>query len=239
MTTDKRFFTGIASASVLAIAIVVLGFCLKSGIDNFTNRERRVTVKGLSEREVDADKVTWPIVTKESGNDLTDLYSDVERTQKRIKTFLLKHGIQESEININAPKVEDNWVSAYDQSRVVNRYEMTSVVTVISRNVKLVQQIIKARGKLIQDGIAILSSEYDNPISYEYVSFKNMKPQMLQEAIENAQLTADQFAKNSHSQIDKIITADQGQFSIDDRDENTPYIKKVRVVTTVTYSLKD
>ena len=239
MTTDKRFFTGIASASVLAIAIVVLGFCLKSGIDNFTNRERRVTVKGLSEREVDADKVTWPIVTKESGNDLTDLYSDVERTQKRIKTFLLKHGIQESEININAPKVEDNWVSAYDQSRVVNRYEMTSVVTVISRNVKLVQQIIKARGKLIQDGIAILSSDYDNPISYEYVSFKNMKPQMLQEAIENAQLTADQFAKNSHSQIDKIITADQGQFSIDDRDENTPYIKKVRVVTTVTYSLKD
>lgn len=239
MTTDKRFFTSIASAVVLAIAIVVLGFCLKSGIDNFTNRDRRVTVKGLSEREVDADKVTWPIVTKEAGNDLTALYKDVERTQKRIKAFLLKHGIQESEININAPKVEDNWVSAYDPGRVVNRYEMTSVVTVISRNVKLVQQIIKARGQLIQDGIAILSSDYENPISYEYVSFKNMKPQMLQEAIENAQLTADQFAKNSHSKIDKIITADQGQFSIDDRDENTPYIKKVRVVTTVTYSLKD
>ena len=39
--------------------------------------------------------------------------------------------------------------------------------------------------------------------------------------------------------LDKIVSADQGQFSIDNRDENTPYIKKVRVVTTVTYSLKD
>lgn len=62
---------------------------------------------------------------------------------------------------------------------------------------------------------------------------------MMQEAIKNAEITAEQFAKNSKSSIDKIMSADQGQFSIDDRDSNTPYIKKVRVVTTVTYSLKD
>jgi hypothetical protein len=66
-----------------------------------------------------------------------------------------------------------------------------------------------------------------------------MKPKMMQEAIENAQKTAEQFATNSNSQLNKIVSADQGQFSIDDRDSNTPYIKKVRVVTTVTYSLKD
>ena len=66
-----------------------------------------------------------------------------------------------------------------------------------------------------------------------------MKPRMMQEAIANAETTAQQFAKNSHSKLDKIVSADQGQFSIEDRDSNTPYIKKVRVVTTVTYSLKD
>ena len=66
-----------------------------------------------------------------------------------------------------------------------------------------------------------------------------MKPRMMQEAIANAETTAQQFAKNSHSKLNKIVSADQGQFSIEDRDSNTPYIKKVRVVTTVTYSLKD
>lgn len=66
-----------------------------------------------------------------------------------------------------------------------------------------------------------------------------MKPKMMQEAIGNAEKTAQQFAENSHSDINKIITADQGQFSIDDLDENTPWIKKIRVVTTVTYSLKN
>jgi hypothetical protein len=71
------------------------------------------------------------------------------------------------------------------------------------------------------------------------VSFKEMKPKMMQEAIENAEKTAQQFAENSHSKLNKIVSADQGQFSIENRDENTPYIKKVRVVTTVTYSLRD
>ncbi len=92
---------------------------------------------------------------------------------------------------------------------------------------------------MLKEGVAIVDGNYDNPIKYEYVSFKEMKPKMMQEAIANAEKTAQQFAENSHSQLDKIISADQGQFSIDNRDENTPYIKKVRVVTTVTYSLKD
>ena len=47
------------------------------------------------------------------------------------------------------------------------------------------------------------------------------------------------LAEASNSSLGRILTADQGQFSIDNRDENTPYIKKLRVVTTVTYSLKN
>ena len=66
-----------------------------------------------------------------------------------------------------------------------------------------------------------------------------MKPKMMTEAIENGEQTAEQFAANSHSKLNKIVSADQGLFTIEDRDANTPFIKKVRVVTTVTYSLKD
>ena len=80
---------------------------------------------------------------------------------------------------------------------------------------------------------------YSNQVSYEYVSFQKMKPAMMQEAIKNAEQTARQFAENSDSKLGKIRSATQGQFSIEDRDPNTPYVKKVRVVTTVTYALRD
>jgi hypothetical protein len=229
----------IISATIIAIGIIVLGLCLKGGIDNFANKDRKVSVKGLSEREVPADKVTWPILSKELGNDLPQLYSEIGVTQSKIKKFLISNGIKEGEININAPVVIDLNADQYSNNQKGYRYNITSIITVTSNNVKLVRSIIARQGELLKEGIAIVDGGYENPIKYEYVSFKDMKPKMMQEAIENAQKTAEQFATNSNSQLNKIVSADQGQFSIDDRDSNTPYIKKVRVVTTVTYSLKD
>jgi len=229
----------IIAAAITALGIVILGFSLKAGIDNFTNKDRRVTVKGLAEKEVDADKVIWPIQTKEIGNDLPALYKKINATNDAIKKFLKANGIKDSEMNVNAPTVIDLSAERYNTQPVPQRYNITSTIIVTSQNVKLVRAIMAKQGELLQQGIAIVDGGYENPVKYEFVAFKEMKPKMMTEAIENAEKTAQQFAENSHSTLNKIVSADQGQFSIDNRDENTPYIKKVRVVTTVTYSLKD
>ncbi len=231
--------TGIKQALVLAFGIIVLGFCVKSGLEGLAGKDRKVVVKGLAEKEVEADKVTWPIVSKEIGNDLPELYQKINATTSTIRQFLMANGVKTSEINVNAPVVLDLNAERYADNKNPYRYNITSVITVTSNNVKLIRSIIARQGELLEKGIAIVDGGYDNPVKYEYVAFRKMKPKMMQEAIENAEQTAAQFAKNSKSKIDKIMNADQGQFSIEDRDSNTPYIKKVRVVTTVTYSLKD
>lgn len=233
------FDNRIVSAALLAVSIVILGFCVKWGIDDFANKDRKVSVKGLSEREVDADKVTWPILSKELGNDLPELYNRIAVTQGKIKKFLMSNGVKENEINVNAPVVIDLNADQYNTNQRAYRYNITSIVTVTSRNVKLVRSIIARQGELLKEGIAIVDGGYENPVKYEFVSFNSMKPKMMEEAIANARKTAEQFAKNSESKLNKIVSADQGQFSIDNRDSNTPYVKKVRVVTTITYSLKD
>ncbi len=233
------FDNRIVSAALLAVSIVILGFCVKWGIDDFANKDRKVSVKGLSEREVDADKVTWPILSKELGNNLPELYNRIAVTQGKIKKFLMSNGVKENEINVNAPVVIDLNADQYNTNQRAYRYNITSIVTVTSRNVKLVRSIIARQGELLKEGIAIVDGGYENPVKYEFVSFNSMKPKMMEEAIANARKTAEQFAKNSESKLNKIVSADQGQFSIDNRDSNTPYVKKVRVVTTITYSLKD
>ncbi len=229
----------IVGAALLAASVMVLGFCIKSGIDDYANKDRKVSVKGLAEKEVDADKVTWPILSKELGNDLPDLYDKIAVTQKKIKKFLLDNGIKETEINVNAPVVVDLNADQYSRNERGYRYNIMSIITVTSRNVKLVRNIISRQGEMLKQGVAIVDGGYENPVKYEYVSFSSMKPKMMEEAIQNAEKTAQQFASNSKSTLNKIVSADQGQFSIEDRDSNTPYVKKVRVVTTVTYSLKD
>lgn len=226
-------------AAILAVSIAFLGLCIKWGIDDFANKDRNVTVKGLAEKEVEADKVTWPIPTKVLGNDLLELYQRINTTTAKVKAFLKQHGIKDDEINVNAPVVIDLNADQYSNNNRGFRYNITSTITVTSQNVKLVRSIMAKQGELLKQGVAVLDGGYENRITYEYVGFRKMKPQMMQEAIKNAEATAQEFATNSNSKLNKITKADQGQFSIDDRDANTPYIKKVRVVTTITYSLKD
>ena len=232
-------FNRIPEAFLIAVAIVVMGVCLKAGIDNFTNKDRRVTAKGLAEREVAADKVTWPIVSVELGNDLPQLYNKINSTTSKIRTFLKENGVPDEDISVNPPVVQDKNANLYSNERVVNRYNITSVITVTSNDVAKIRGIISRQGELLRQGVAIIDGGYENPIVYEYTGFNEIKPEMMKEAIANAQATAEQFAGNCNSELDKIKTATQGQFSIADRDNNSPHIKKIRVVSTITYSLKD
>ena len=225
----------VKEAIILSVGVMVMGWCVKAGIDNFTNKDRKVTVKGLAEREVPADKVTWSISTKETGNDLPTLHERINVQANKIKTFLKQNGIEESEITVNPPSVTDLEAREWGDNQKPFRYIVNTTITVATTKVEEVNKAIFKQAELLKQGVA-LDSSYPN---YEYAAFQQMKPEMMSEAIKNAQKTAEQFAEASESKLGKIQTAGQGQFEIENRDENTPYIKKIRVVTTVTYSLND
>ena len=220
---------------ILAVGLIVLGLCIKGGINNFANKDRKVTVKGLSEREVKADKVTWSISTNDMGNDLPTLYQSINAQADKVKAFLKQNGLGDDEITVNPPSVNDLEANQWSDNRKSFRYLVNTTITVSTTKVEAVNKAIFKQGELLKQGVAIGSSYPD----YQYVSFQELKPEMMAEAIKNAQKTAQQFAEASESELGKIQTAGQGQFEIEDRDENTPYIKKIRVVTTVTYSLND
>ena len=225
----------ITEAIILAVGLMVLGWFVKAGIDNFTNKDRKVTVKGLAEREVPADKVTWNLGAKVTGNDLAVLYESINVQTAKIRRFLHQYGLQDSDITVNPPSVSDLEAREWSENRKNFRYIVNTNITIATDKVEQVNKAIFQQAELLKQGVA-LESSYQN---YEYKSFQQMKPEMMAEAIKNAQKTAEQFAEASDSKLGKIQTAGQGQFEIDDRDENTPHIKKLRVVTTITYSLKN
>ena len=223
----------IIASALIALGILCMGWFIKAGIDNFANKDRNVTVKGLAEREVPADKVTWSIGTKVTGNDLPILYENINIQTDKIKRFLQQNG--EKEITVNPPTISDLEAREWGDNQKNFRYIVTTTITVATNKVAEVNKAIFKQAELLKQGVAIDNS---NP-QYEYASFQQMKPEMMAEAIKNAQKTAEQFAEASKSELGQIQTAGQGQFEIEDRDQNTPYIKKLRVVTTITYSLKD
>ena len=223
------------AAALIAVGIALMGLFIKAGIDNFANKDRKVTVKGLAEREVPADKVTWSIGTKVTGNDLPLLYENINIQTDKIRRFLRQNGLDEKEITVNPPSISDLEAREWGDNQKNFRYIVTTTITVATNKVKEVNAAIFKQAELLKQGVAIENSSPD----YEYASFQKMKPEMMAEAIKNAQKTAEQFAEASNCDLGSIQTAGQGQFEIEDRDQNTPYIKKLRVVTTITYSLND
>ena len=223
------------AAALIAVGIICLGWFLKAGIDDFANKDRKVTVKGLAEREVPADKVTWSIGTKVTGNDLPMLYEGINLQTDKIKRFLKQNGLDEKEVTVNPPSISDLEAREWGDNNKNFRYIVSTTITVATGKVEEVKKAIFQQAELLKQGVAIENSD----AQYEYASFQQMKPEMMAEAIKNAQKTAEQFAEASNARLGEIQTAGQGQFEIDNRDQNTPYIKKLRVVTTIIYSLKD
>ena len=221
----------------LMIGLIVGAILLGNAIKAVRADDRVVSVKGLCEREVKADKAICPFAYKEGGDNLQQLYTTIEAKNKVIIDFLREAGIAEADISIAAPKVLD---TRTEWSGSQNRYTyiVTSVVTVCTDKVDEIIQLQSRQGELLQKGIA-MANNWEYQTVYSFTKLNEIKPAMIEIARKNARETAEKFAADSESKLGKIKRATQGQFTITDRDGNTPYMKNVRVVTSVDYYLKD
>ncbi len=233
---DKgKFYSGIC----IMLGLMVLGLMMPMAVKVLHNSNRSVYVKGLCEREVKADKVIWPITYKVMSNDNQTLYKEIARQREEVMAFLLRNGISAEEVSVANPSISDKFANEYGDNNRAYRYIATSVVTVCSSQVDLVRALMAKQSELLTKNVLIVDNNWENPVEFTYEGLNDIKPEMIEEATRNAREAAEKFAKDSGSRIGKIREASQGTFSISDRDRNTPYIKKVRVVTSVSYSLKN
>jgi hypothetical protein len=227
-------------AAGLLLGLASLGSLLGEAAIQFKEYERTVTVKGLSEREVPADVVIWPIVFTEANNDLEALYQAIDASKQRIQAYLVSQGIESAEISHSLPAITDKSAQQYGGGpRAEFRYVGVQTVTVYSERVALVRAAMGSLGELGKSGIAFTGQGHQGQIEYLFTGLNDIKPAMIQEATAKAREVATKFAQDSNSTLGKIKRASQGQFSIQSRDNNNPHLKKVRVVSTVEYYLSD
>lgn len=234
---DKgRLFSGLA----VMLGLIVMGAMLPKAVEKFRSYDRTVNVKGLCEKDVKADRVIWPIVYKVMANDIQSIYDQTDANNAAIVAFLEKGGVKASEISVSVPQISDKFANEYGDNDRAFRYIAKSVITVYTSDVDTVLALMGSQSELLKKGIVTGgSSQWENPVEFKYEGLNEIKPQMIEEATQNAREAAMKFAKDSGSRLGKIKTANQGTFTIENRDSNTPYIKKVRVVTSVTYYLKN
>lgn len=237
---NRNISAALVLGAFLCAGLISLGYFFSSGILRIKALDRTVTVKGLSEREVPADIAIWPIRFNEGDNDLNKLFSTIQNKNAIVLSFLKTGGFADEEISVSVPEIVDRLVQMYgDNTRIQFRYSGSSTITVYSTNVDLVRKTMNNLMELGKEGIAIAGEDYQKRTEFLFTKLNDLKPDMIAEATRNAREVAEKFAEDSSSKLGKIKKASQGQFAIDDRDSNTPYIKKVRIVSTIEYYLSD
>jgi len=247
----------IIAAMVFAGGIALAGYFIGNSFLKARSLDRYVIVKGLAEREVIADRAIWPITIKATGNNLNEVNDKIELDRKIVINFLIQQGFKEEEIEIGNYLVTDLLAQAYrNNTSEAFRYIINATVILKTSNVDLTKKVLQLQNLFVQKGVVLgpesNSSQDYNGAFYEFTKFNEIKPEMLAEAIKNARKSAEKFAEDSGNKLGPLRKANQGVFLISSEDgcespdeynnsqtAKRSVRKKIRLVTTLDYSLKD
>lgn len=241
---------------IIAIAIVIglglNGIFIGRAIQRFKKEDRFISVKGFSEREVKANLAVWTIKTRVTTNDITEGSKKIEADKQKIVNFLLQKGIKQTEIFQQDLKVVDKMAREYGNSDIGSfRYIIENAMQVRSENVDTIQNVKRMTDELLKVGVVISNIEdYRPSVQYLFTKLNEIKPAMLLEATQNAKQAALEFTKESNVSLGPLKKANQGLFTIVDRDDFiagqseggyggnvNDIFKKVRVVVNFEYSI--
>ncbi|MGM0668472.1 MAG: SIMPL domain-containing protein [Gemmatimonadota bacterium] len=236
----------VLSAGILAVGLMLAGGLMGWGFKAGRAADRFVTVKGMTEQEVEADLALWPLQIVTADNDLGAAQARMDGMVERTRAFLLDNGIEAGEVTIQAFRVQDAQANPYQGSGAPNRFIITQTLMVRSLEPEVVEAASQRVSELVQDGVVLTSGQEYGPggPTFVFSRLNDVKSDMLAEATSRAREAAAEFAAASGSRVGKIRQASQGVFQILPRDqtpgiqEQNQRMKIVRVVTTVQYLLE-
>lgn len=232
--TSLRWF---GAAGILAVGMIAGGYLLGNGLLRAKDAERAVTVRGLAERDVTADLATWTISYSTTSTDIGSAQAKVREDTTTIEAFFKELGFPKDALQPTGANVS----SSTDQNGVVS-YTVRQRLALRTNDVALAQKAVARQFDLVGRGVFL---EEGSGMAYTFTKLNDIKPEMVAAATKDARASAQQFAKDSDSRVGKIRDATQGYFEVAARDgdsgggwgmADSPY-KKVRVVTTVSFSL--
>ena len=230
---------------IIALGLALGGLFIGAGFARGRS-DRYVTVKGISEREVQADLAIWPLRIVAASDNLATANAQLQESLQKIRTFLSAQQIDPTQAQLQDFSVTDAQTNQYSGGVTAgSRFVIRQTVVVRSTKPELIRAASQRVSELVSNGVVLSSGgEYGNGgPTFVFTGLNKLKPQMIGEATARARESAEQFARDSRSSIGGIRRASQGVFEILPRDqaegitEASQVVKTVRVVSTIDYAL--
>lgn len=233
-----------AASLVLGLSAIVSAVLIGNGLTDLRTGDRYVTVKGVAEREVQADLALWPIRFVATGSSLSDAQDQARRSRDAIMAFLKLQAIGQEAVELQRLDVTDSRANPYQNNTGEQKFIINQTLMVRSSDIDRIRQAAQGVSELVDSGV-VLSSDYGpSGPTYLFNGLNAIKPEMIAQATAAAREAAAQFAEDASAELGGLRRANQGVFQILARDqapgvmEEQQPVKTVRVVSTVEYYLR-
>ena len=219
--------------------------------------ENRITVKGVAERRIKADKALINIVISDKNENLDELKKSISEKEKLATDLIKNLKIDSNDYSIGNLRIQPNYIESSSnvkqqttaistsimQNAKISDYEGVETISIVTKNIDKVEEVFQ---KLLELKLQSNNIQVNEP-EFFITNIEKYKKDMVVDASRNAEIRAIEMLKVNNNEIGGLKSISQGQFEILEDTEDVRKIneneanqiyKKMRVVVTATYLIK-
>jgi len=246
--------------TILSFGLIISSALISNAMDKANKDENRITVKGVAERRIKADKALINIVISKKSENLDELKKDISEREKLTIDLIKKLKINENEYSIGNLRIQPNYTESSSNVKKSSENSATSTETPATNNkisdydgvevISIVTKNIDKAGEFYEKlaELKLQSSNIEiNMPEYYITNLEKYKRDLIVDASRNAEIRAIEMLKVNNNEIGGLKNMNQGQFEVladtedvkkINEDESNQIYKKMRVVVTATYLIK-
>lgn len=202
-------------ASIIALAVIASAWLLARGIKHFSGGDPKITVTGMSEREIKSDLIVWKLNISAINQSQSVAYAEHKKSKEALLAYLKNQGIEDKQIRFTSASIGEKYDEYYSEQaqryiREYKGYELSSNIIITSDKVDEVERLYENISDLV--GTELSFTAYAP--SYYYTQLNTLKMEMLQEASEDAYNRANIIAKGGKGSLGSIASSSMGVFQI-------------------------
>ena len=241
---------------ILSFGLIISSALISNAMNRANKDENRITVKGVAERRIKADKALINIVISQKSNNLDELKKEVSEREKLVIDLIKNLKIDGNEYSVGNLRIQPNYLENSLNARQpsensatvapivkISDYDGIETISIVTKNIDKAEEFYE---KLSELKLQSNNIQIDKP-EYFITNIEKYKKDMVVDASRNAEVRAVEMLKVNNNEIGGLKNISQGQFEVleDTEDvkkinenESNQIYKKMRVVVTATYLIK-
>lgn len=241
---------------ILSFGLIISSALISNAMNRANKDENRITVKGVAERRIKADKALINIVISQKSDNLDELKKQISDREKLVTDLIKSLKIDENEYSIGNLRIQPNYLENSSNTRQstsnstvaaptirISSYDGIETISIVTKNIDKAEEFYEKLSalKLQSNNIEI------NMPEYYITNIERYKRDLIVDASRNAEIRAIEMLKVNNNEIGGLKNMSQGQFEVLEdtedvkrinEDESNQIYKKLRLVVTATYLIK-